>query len=192
VLKEHNDKWPAKVKVVLGDSDTGVIKAKQAMIDGVEAIISRGGTASLISQEINVPVVEIKVTVSDVLRALSHVPTMEGTVAIMGFPDVISSCKNKLNLFTTSLQLITLNDQSEAKEKILTVAAKGVRVIVGDFSSVEMAVQLGLQGILIESGKEAIRQAITEARLIVGVHNKDQMKGEVLKTVIDSTTDGIV
>jgi len=40
----------------------------------VEVIISRGGTAQLLKQKLNIPVVEIKVAAYDILMALQKVP----------------------------------------------------------------------------------------------------------------------
>lgn len=192
VLEEQSGKWLANVKVILGNLEAGVTAAKQAMNSGVEAIISQGGTAMLLSREVNVPVVEIKINVADVLRALSKVPTIHGSVAIMGFPNVISSSEKRLKLLGTSLQFIMLNEQSEAEEKVLAAAKKGVQVIVGDSISVQTAVRLGLQGILIEPDKEAVRQTLAEVWQIVGGYSKDPVQGEVLNTIIESSTDGIV
>ncbi|SMC32105.1 PAS domain S-box-containing protein [Sporomusa malonica] len=178
--------------VVSGSFEAGVIAAKEAVDKGAEMIISCGGTAQLIAAAINVPVVEIKVTVLDVLNALGKVKPKKSLVGIAGFPNVIYGCEKLLNFCKMPLQVINLENHSEAKEKILTAAHQGIRVIVGDSISVETAIQLGLQGILIQSDKNSISQAIKEAQLIVGVRRNEQERFQLLKIIIESSTDGII
>ena len=45
-----------------GDLEKGVELAKQAEANGTDLIISRGGTAELIQQEVSIPVVDIELS----------------------------------------------------------------------------------------------------------------------------------
>lgn len=47
-----------ELQVEVGDLKTGVMLAKQAVTNGIDVIISRGGTADLIQKEVSIPVIE--------------------------------------------------------------------------------------------------------------------------------------
>ena len=68
----------ANVLVLEGDLSEGVAAARQAVKNGAEVIVSRGGTAMLIAQSIDVPVVEIKVSPFDMIRCLMKLRDYQG------------------------------------------------------------------------------------------------------------------
>lgn len=192
VAKERADEWPDGIDVVLGDLAAGVTAARQAMDRGTEVIVSRGGTARLIADRVETPVVEIQVTAFDILRALSQVGGSSGTVGVVGFRNVVYGCEDIGRHLGMTLREITLENEAEGKEKIAAAFREGIRVMIGDAISVKLAVSFGMEGFLIQSGKEAIYRAIKEAELVARVRRKEQERSELLRTVIDSSTDGII
>jgi len=192
VVVERSDEWPGSIDIVLGDLNNGIQQARQALAKGTEAIISRGGTAALIAANFDIPVIEIEVTAFDILRALKQIGNYSGTVGIVGFRNVIYGCEDFGELWGVALREITLEKGSDASEKIAQAARDGIRIIIGDVISVRSAIKLGLEGYLIESGKAAIYKAIKEAQRIAQVRRKEQERVELLKTIINSSTDGIV
>lgn len=192
VVKQREDEWLAGIEIVSGNLEAGVTAVKQVMTNEVRAIISRGGTALLIARELNVPVIEIKTTVPDVLRALGKIPIKQGPIGIVGFSNVITPYTDMIELFGTSLRIVTIDEHSQVKEKILAAVRDGVRVVVGDYVAVQAATELGLNAILIESGKDAVEQALEEAQKLVGVRSKRLESSELLNTIIESSTDGII
>ncbi|BBP92213.1 hypothetical protein BsIDN1_58310 [Bacillus safensis] len=58
-------------QLVVGDLRSGVALAEQAEAQGMDIIMSRGGTAALIQKHVNIPVVDIPVSGYDLLRALT-------------------------------------------------------------------------------------------------------------------------
>lgn len=192
VVKEQAGNWSERVMVVQGDLEAGVIAAKQAMGCGAEVIISRSGTALLIARELDVPVVEIRVTILDILRALSKVQYKAGIVGIVGFRNAIYAGENLGKLFGMPLRVISLDNPGEVRRKIVTAAKEGVTLIIGDFIAVRLAAEIGLEGILIQSGKETISQAISDARLVMRTRRKEQERAELLRSIINNSKDGIV
>jgi len=192
VVNERSDEWPQGIQVVVGDLGVGLEQANKAIAQGAEVIISRGGTASLISSQIELPVVEIQVTAFDILRALKQVSGQTKKVGVVGFRNVIYGCEDFGEIWGVSLQEITLTNEQEALEKIIAAKQQGINVIIGDAISIKIAHQCGLQGILIQSGKEAIYKAIKQAQQIARVRSKEQERFELLRTIINSSTDGIL
>lgn len=192
VVNERSDEWPEGIQVVMGDLGDGLQQAYQAIAQGAEVIISRGGTASLISSQIELPVVEIQVTAFDILRALKQVSGQTKKVGVAGFRNVIYGCEDFGEIWGIALQEITLENEQGALEKIMAAKDQGINVIIGDAISIKLAGQYGLQGILIQSGKDAIYKAIKQAQQISRVRSKEQARSELLHTIINSSTDGIL
>ena len=192
VVKERIDEWPEGVDVRVGDLQAGLEQAYAAQREGAEVIVSRGGTASLISTHLRIPVVEIPVTAFDILRALKQMQEYDSPVGVVGFRNVIYGYEDFNDIWGMELKEITLTEESEAREKLEQAARMGIRTIVGDAISTRLAISYGMEGILIQSGKEAIYKAIKQAQLIAEVRRKEQEQVELLRTIIDSSTDGIV
>ena len=58
-----------ELSVFLGDLAAGVAVVQERMQENYDIVISRGGTAGLLRQQISIPVVEISFTVYDILPA---------------------------------------------------------------------------------------------------------------------------
>ncbi|SFM29741.1 sigma 54-interacting transcriptional regulator [Pelosinus propionicus] len=180
------------IKVVKGDLQECIAIVKQAVEDGVEVIVSRGGTADLIKKNVNIPTVHIQVTVMDVLRALRQSTEYPEKIGIAGFENVIYGCEDLATLLGITFVEITLKNENEAPEKIAAAVENGVELIVGDAISTKLAARIGVQGALIQSGKDAIYKAINEAALIAHIRREEQEKSELLGTVIDASAEGII
>jgi transcriptional regulator with PAS, ATPase and Fis domain len=180
------------IKVVKGDLQECIAIVKQAVEDGVEVIISRGGTATLIKNSVNIPTVHIQVTVMDVLRALRNCGEYPEKIGIAGFENVIYGCEDLATLLGITFVEIALKNEGEALEKITAAVQDGVELIIGDAISTKLAARVGVQGALIQSGKEAIYKAINEAELIARIRREEQEKSELLCTVIDTSVEGII
>lgn len=180
------------IKVVEGDLQECIAVVKQFVEDGTEVVISRGGTATLIEKSVNIPTVHIQVTVMDVLRALRKSGEYPEKIGVAGFENVIYGCEDLTTLLGITLVEIPLHNESEAKSKIALAAQNGVELIVGDAISTKIAARLGVKGVLIQSGKESIYKAINVAELIAQAQRREREKSELLRTVIDTSAEGII
>jgi PAS domain S-box-containing protein len=192
VIRENMFTGPASIDLLTGDLAEGLTQAKQAVATGAEVIISRGGTASLIAKKLDVLLVEIEVNPIDILRALSKIENPIGPIGVIGFRNVIYGCEEISRVIGVPLLEISLDNETEAEEKIRAAARQGIRSVVGDAISIKSAVRLGLDAIMIESGKEAISKAIREALKIVAVRRREQERAELITTLIATSTDALV
>ncbi len=192
VIRENEFTFPASIDLLTGDLAEGLTQAKQAVAMGAEVIISRGGTASLIAKNLDVLLVEIEVNPIDILRALSKIENPIGPIGVIGFRNVIYGCEEISRVIGVPLLEISLDNETEAEEKIRSAARQGIRSVVGDAISIKSAVRLGLDAIMIESGKEAVSKAIREAVKIVAVRRREQERAELITTLIATSTDALV
>lgn len=158
---------------------------------GAEVIVSRGGTAAYIAEHTDIPVVEIEVTALDMLRAFNKAGKDASTIGLAGFRNVIYECESLYDFLGTQLRQVTiLDDCDDAGMK--QAISEGIQILVGDALAIRFANSAGISCILIESGKASIYKAIREAESVVRVRRKEQARTEMLRTIIDSSTDGII
>lgn len=192
VLAERDGEIAGRVLLLEGDMYQGLAHAKRVVAQGVDAVVSRGGTALLLAQEINVPVVSVQVSALDIIRALKKLGRYHGVVGVVGFWNVIYECADLRDLLDVNLRPVTLKCMEETPQRLAELRNSGVSAIIGDHNSVLVAERLGMKGVLIESGRDAIYRALKEAEHIAMVRRQEQERAQLLDTVINSATDGII
>ncbi|MBP2667735.1 MAG: propanediol utilization protein [Firmicutes bacterium] len=178
----------------------GAVGVSDTLIhQGAEVIISRGGTAALLRSKLDLPIVEIKVTGYDVMRALHPYIGKNRKIAIVGYRNVVRGCRIFGELFGLSIRELIIPSEEFDKdwdaaqlEVRRLVAENDIDVVIGD-SLVKGRLKVdNIEIQMVESGKEAIIQAIEEARHIVQVRENERRAYERLRTIIHSVHDGVV
>ncbi|MBP2675079.1 MAG: sigma-54 dependent transcription regulator, partial [Deltaproteobacteria bacterium] len=155
-------------------------------------LVSRGGTALQIAGTLNVPVVEIQVSPYDILRCLYQLREYRGVIGITGFRNVVYGCESLGNMLGMQIRQIVVESGEDALEKLTAASRSGVGMIIGDAVSVKLASKLGIEGMLVASGKEAVAKAIEEAQKIALVRVRERERSELLRVVVDNSRDGII
>ena len=189
------EKFPDKkdlFKVVEADLGEAEGLVKSFIDNGIEVIVSRGGTASLIEAEVNIPIVSVQVTITDVLQAVLKSEVITSNIGIAGFENMIYGCDEIARIFNINFVEVLIHDSEEAERKILEAKKKGVNLIIGDAVSVKTAEKYGIKANFINSGKQSIYRALQEALLIAKVRRQDEHKAQMIRTIINKSHDGIV
>lgn len=176
----------------VGDLHKGALRAQAAVAAGAEVIISRGGTASAIAAAVEVPVVEIRVTSSDVLRGFSKLAPTKARIGLMGFSNIIYGCEEIGDLLGLDLVQIPVPSEDEAPQVVAQARANGVEYVIGDHISFRSAQEAGLPAALIGSGREGIAQALFEAQHVLKVRREERQRSQQIRTILDSVNDGIM
>lgn len=134
--------------------------------EGYDLIISRGGTAKLLRKHSALPVIDIHVSGYDVLRTLVLVKDYKVNMEIIGFANIIEGFVSVSSIMNIDIPVTVTSDEDEVNATLSKARDKGVKIILGDNSTVSRAAQYGIQGVLITSGKEAVLEAFSQARHI--------------------------
>lgn len=192
VVMEQFGEAHGNVKVIQGNLQECMDSVRQEIETGTEVIISRGGTATLIEQNVDIPVLPIEVGVIDILRAMMTNGKYPDKVGIAGFENVIYGCEEMESLLGIHFYEIYLHDEAEAKAKIKEALSHGVELIVGDAISVNLAAEFGVPGIMIHSGREAVYKVIREAQIIGNIRRQEKEKSVLVRTMIDQSAEAII
>jgi len=158
-----------ELRVEVGDLSQGVALAEEAVRDGVDIIISRGGTAEMIQSKTSIPVVDIEVSGYDMLRALTLVKGYLGKTAIVGFAQIAAGAAAVCEILDIDISAYTIVDEEDAEPTLQQLRTQGYQVIIGDVITVKVAERLGLNGVLLTSGRESVLKAFQQARKMHGL-----------------------
>jgi PAS domain S-box-containing protein len=196
-LKESSQKVVDRnnydIDVYLGDLEEGVKVAKEAVKNGAELIISRGGTATMIKENVDVPVVEINVTGFDLLRVIYPFVSSENKkIGIIGYSNVIYGMKSISNTLDINIEYYEIKCNNQVEKQIRKAIANDVTLIIGDTIAIKTAAKHGFETKLITSGEEAVQNAILEAQKVYQAILKEKKEKEMLKTILDFAQEGII
>ena len=111
-----SDRDDLEMTIRIGDLANGLEIVRSYDLDDFDIIISRGGTAKMISANITIPVVEIEISVYDILRAIKLAENYSNRFAIIGYPaGIITGITYGLN----PLFAVPLMKNGAATESIL-------------------------------------------------------------------------
>lgn len=180
------------VVIVVGDLGEGVQAAKDLMAKGVDVIISRGGTATAITRQLNVPVVEISVSAFDLVRAIVDARKYGKKIGVVGFRNVIYGSKTLEQALEISIEELEIKSIAEVPSVIKMACESGIEVIVGDAVSVRLSKELEMPSVLVTSGKEAIGLALHQAMEMAEVRRRECARAEQFKIILDFACVGII
>jgi len=198
IFSEVCNEFNKKIIVKIGDLEEGVKQSKELEKQGIDVIISRGGTAIAIEKELSdIPIVRVPISGFDIIKAIYSIKKIAKKMAIIGFHPFTYGIEGLGRVLGIEIKGLTLeedwyNDSFYIKQKIEEVKKDNFNWVIGDNISVEVAKTLGMNGILIESGKEALIQSVFEAERVARVKRLELEKTKRFKSIIDFAYEGIV
>ena len=186
------------ISVVIGDLEEGARKAVKLEEQGVDVLISRGGTAIAIKKKVtSLPVVEVQVSGYDLIRVLHQVQQETDRIAVVGFSPFTYGIEDLGDIMGLNLKVLTLKENwydqpNYIEKKLIEIKEQNYHWVVGDNISVKVAKQIGMNALLIKSGKEALAQAVLEAERVAQVRKQEIEKTKRMESIISFAYDGII
>ncbi|MEM5780043.1 MAG: PrpR N-terminal domain-containing protein [Lawsonibacter sp.] len=160
VAEEYDD---VELTVFVGDLQQGVELARRNFCNDYDAIISRGGTAAMLRERLDLPVVEIPISPFDIMRAMKLAENVSDRYAIVGFPNITASAQMLCQMMQYQIDIYSIQSVEEVEPTLISIRKRGTRAILCDMVAHTTAMRLGLDVVLITSGAEGIRSAFEEA-----------------------------
>ena len=161
--KISKDRAEIDLDVYVGDLYQGAEIAQRNYHMNYDVIISRGGTAELIGQMTHIPVIEVTLSVYDILRAIKLAENYSDRYAIVGFPSITSSAHLLCDLLQYKIDIVTIHNQDEVQQTLNELKKAGYHMVLCDMITNTTAKRLGLNAILVTSGNESISSAFDQA-----------------------------
>ena len=124
-----------------------------------DAIVSRGGTAELLRTAASIPVVEIDVSVYDVLRCLKSAQHYLEKFAVVGFSGITECAVQLSAMMQYDFTVCTITAESDIKGELQRLRDQGVELILCDRVSMVNAEELGMNAMFLSSDEASIAAA---------------------------------
>lgn len=184
---------PSDIDFVIGLLDKAEELVTRSAQQGAEVVVTRGGTALTLKEHVcGITVVEIPVTAYDILRAAAKARALGNKVALIGFPNMVRRAVVMCPLFGIDLVVKVIERQQDALPLIQEAVQEGADVIMGGVLTTSTASSLGVKVVVVDWGKEAIQEAVGQARWLVDVRDRERAKTEELKAILNYTSGGII
>jgi PAS domain S-box-containing protein len=164
-----------------------------------DVIIARGlGAQELKSRGVQIPVIEIRITGNNLLHALDKSRRMYGDkiVGAIGTPNMLNDIVSIGEVIGVKVRPYYINIYDKKVDQrihfVTQANDEGCGVILGGHLSCEYADSLGIDSIKIETGRQEVWQAITEAKQAVNIMCAEQEKLLRMKTIFDYSFEGII
>ncbi|MGS0904402.1 PrpR N-terminal domain-containing protein [Bacillus altitudinis] len=176
----------------VGDLRSGVALAEQAEAQGMDIIMSRGGTAALIQKHVNIPVVDIPVSGYDLLRALTLIKDYQGKKAVVGFENITQGVRTIGELYGIKIDIYTIQQEEEVWDLLQQLQEQGTQVVLGDVVTDKAAKELGMQSMLITSGRESVKEAFHQAKQMYRLYKEATAEQRLFREMIDQESKGML
>lgn len=180
--------------VVKGNLGEGLSKVKSAINNGTKVILTRGGTAEYLRENLQIPVIEIPVTSFDMFNAIDRVSSKEyKKIAFITTSNIIFKTDyfNKIADITMEFESCKKVNEIQGKVKYL-IDNNGIEAVIGDVIATREAMKNGIYGELLESGQESIIQGLNEAKRILEISKKERARVKEFEAILNMIGEGVL
>lgn len=185
------DDYPElEVDVEVGDLERALMETVSAFSRHHDLVVSRGGTAQLLREEVALPVIEVPLLMEDVLRALGRLPAGVPT-AVVGFANVLEEVEQARDLLPGGVIIRRLWSVGEAGPALEELRGAGVEAFACDSVSYGCARDMGLDAALMESGANAVRRSLGMAAAVLEATRSVGARDRLLWRLVRAQSDGL-
>lgn len=157
-----------------------------------DAIISRGGTADFLRKYVDIPVVEIEISVLDMLRALKLAESCGEPFAVVGYSNIVHTASRLCDILQFERPCIREVTASHVRQQVEELRDQGIRLILGDVVAVQAAEEADLLSILITSSKASVAAAFEAAITLCKTIARDQTFFKLYQDIVESIPAGVI
>ncbi|MCD8895294.1 PrpR N-terminal domain-containing protein [Mammaliicoccus sciuri] len=172
--------------VYTADLKEGQELATKLYQTGYDAVISRGGTAKLIKESLNIPVIDVSISIYDILKAIRLTENYTDRFAIIGYPSITEKAHLLCDIMGYKIEIYTITEQMDVDQQLDELVSKNYELILCDAITNQLAMNKPLKTILITSGFESIKHAYEEAISSVNQIRKVQHNKALVEQAINS------
>ena len=170
--------------VWVGNLEEAAIVVKSLDLDRYDVVISRGGTASLLRPLVPLPVVDIGISMYDVLKVIHLAHNYTDRYAILGFKNVTESAHILCGIMNYAARIITLHSSEDVLPALDSLAAEDYQLVICDVVSHESARQHGMTSLLITSGPESLHNALELAGELGRLYRNQREENRSMRRVL--------
>ena len=152
-----------EIDLYTADLDEATKLIKQLPLENYDAIISRGGTAKLLRKNASLPVIDIPISIYDILGAIKLANNYTEHFAIIGFSNITEIAHQICDILQYNVQIITIEDTKNIVKTLQELKNAQLEMLLCDVVTYKYALDHSMNAILITSGLESIKHSFTQA-----------------------------
>lgn len=190
LLPRYSDRM--EIESVVGNLEEGLKRSKNAVAQGVDVIISRGGTTQMLRNAVSIPVIDVEVSGYDYLRAIKMASGYSGKSALVGFPRITSGASRINELLHAELNIVTIHSSQEVVPAMEKLRREGYSLILGDMIAVRIAREMGFNVMLLTSGEESVSNALQNAVYMYECTHGYRSQTQLLEQLMGHTSQTVL
>lgn len=183
LMKNIAKDFPIELTVYVGDLEAGLELALRDFHNDYDVVISRGGTAAMLRQKLTLPVVEIPVSMVEIVRAMRLAGNLSQPFAVVGHPNITEQAKNIQNFLHIPVAAFPIEGADQARRQLEGLGDRRYTLLC-DMVAYRMAQELNLNAILITSDPDSVRAAFREALRICENCRRLQEENRFLRRLV--------
>ena len=171
------------------------VKVVEELCLDYDAVIARGATAIALRRILkDTPIIDLPITGYDVVRTVDRCKRNLGShhIAVMGSSNMIYGVQSIADILGVRVETYIVTTEEDAEQAVLAAKALGVNAVIGGAMAVQLARKHNLHVDLIETGKEAILQALEESIRAAKQAAQTKEVAERVKAILDYAYEGII
>lgn len=182
----------ARLEILDRGFDTAVEEIRRVhSAEPVDVIVAAGSNGAYLRQQLDIPVVLVRVGGFDVMRALARARSIASRIALVTHGDFPREVQQFDELFGLGIEQRSYRTEEDARDCVRELKAKSVEVVVAPGLVVDLAEQAGMHGVFLYS-EDAVREALDEALERARLSRIEAAKRDRLNSVLAHLRDGVV
>jgi len=159
----------------------------------VEVVVTRGGLAERARIIPGISVVEIAMSLNELLSNLSLL-TGKGCkrIGIVSRANLFSGATGDFQILDAQVSIRPQVDEAATESTVRKLVSEGFEAIIGCRVAFKTASELGVEAVFLESGKISIRTALQEAMRILEAKKREKLQAAQLGAIIDNIDEAVI
>ena len=192
IVRKYSDPESEDLLTTIVGLDDAVSTARTLIKEGHEVILGHGGTGGIIASSVGQPVVNIPITMLEVITALLKAAELGSRIAVTSFSSGREGFDTVKRVLGIDALQIVFNSHKELEEGVRKAISGGVDVIVGGGVSRKIAASLQAKSVIIEPGRRIVQEALGQARALAAARRREMEYHERLQTIFKIMDDGMI
>lgn len=182
-------------KIIIDILDPNKMEEQGKILEskGAKAIVARSGGYIYTVGKVNVPVIHLKITTLDILRAVKMASKYKKDIVLFISVYEYFDYEELKDLIKTNITIERYSVKEEIESRVHKyIDRREEVVIIGGGIPCSCAKNLGIENVHIGASKESIHEGITYAKELVDSLYEQKYKNEVLKNILDGVHDAVI
>ena len=171
--------------------DDAIEVAKEMESDGIEVVLARGGTAPMVRNHIQVPVLSFPLSTIDLLKCIREAGNFGRNILLVSFTRRMKGIEFANELFNIRLTQSVCKNYKDM-ENLISTRCEEFDAMVGGSTSSAVAKMYGLNAVETQTSEEAIDSTLESALSVARYNRIEREKSHRFGLIIEGVSDGVI